>query len=60
MNVKSAKRTLKVAGLVAGLVAVLLPTGCTAANGGGGGCHGGGAQPARGAAHTVVAPPTAD
>lgn len=58
MNAKS-KKTLKAAAVAAGLVAVLLPTGCSSMmSGGGGGGHGGGfhGQPAPGLAGTVVAP----
>jgi hypothetical protein len=61
MNAKS-KRTLKAAALGAGLIAVLLlPTGCTTTTGFGSGIDVGvNLMPAPGAAHTVVAPPTAD
>jgi hypothetical protein len=61
MNAKNAKTTLKVAAVAAGLVAVLLPTGCSSMTGGAG--HGGGGfhgQPAPGSAGTVVAPHTVD
>jgi hypothetical protein len=53
MNAKS-KKTLKAAAMAAGLIAVLLPTGCAAEIG-----HGGGAVPpnaASGSADSVVAP----
>jgi hypothetical protein len=49
MNAKS-KKTLKAAAMAAGLIAVLLPTGCTAEIGGGGPRHFG----ASGSADSVV------
>jgi hypothetical protein len=54
MNAKSTNRTLKAAALAAGLVALLLPMGCSSMAGGG---HGG-AHPAMapGSAGAVVAP----
>jgi hypothetical protein len=60
MNAKS-KKTLKAAAMVAGFVAVLLPTGCSSDRGGGG-FHGGGAlgPPAPGSADTAVTPPSLD
>jgi hypothetical protein len=56
MNAQS-KKTLKAAAMAAGLIAVLLPTGCAAeigTGGGGGGFHG--AFPAPGPADSVVTP----
>lgn len=53
MDTKS-KNTLKAAALGAGLVAVLLPTGCASSCGPGGACHG--SPPSPGSANTVVAP----
>ena len=56
MNAKG-KKTLKAAALGAGLVAMLLPTGCSSMASGPTGPQG---QPAPGSPHTVVAPPTVD
>jgi hypothetical protein len=54
MNAKSTKRTLKAAALAAGVVALLLPMGCTAqASGGQVGMP---SQPDLGSAGAVVAP----
>jgi hypothetical protein len=51
MNAKS-KKTLKAAAMAAGLIAVLLPTGCAAEIGGGGAP----VKAALGSADSVVAP----
>jgi hypothetical protein len=60
MNTKS-KKTLKAAAVAAGLVAVLLPTGCfSTANGGVGGGGSPEGQQAPGSADTVVSAPTVD
>jgi hypothetical protein len=53
MNAKS-KKTLKAAALAAGLVAVLLPTGCAEES------SQSGMERAPGTPDTVVAPPTAE
>jgi hypothetical protein len=58
MNAKSTKTTLKAAAVAAGLIAVLLPTGCSAMTGGAGGVHARVAQPAPASVDRVVAPPT--
>jgi hypothetical protein len=53
------KRSLKAAAVAAGLVGVLLPTGCSTTTGSGSGIDVGvNLMPAPGAAHTSVAPPT--
>ncbi len=57
MNAKS-KKTLKAAALAAGLIAVLLPTGCASTQPELGVTNPAAAQPAPGSA--VVAPPTVD
>jgi hypothetical protein len=59
MNAKS-KNTLKAAAMAAGLVAVLLPTGCSSMTGGGGAGTQPEGQQAPGSPDTVVAPPTVD
>lgn len=55
MDAKSSKRTLKAAALAAGLIAVLLPTGCSTTPDGTIVY-----QQALGSPDTVVAPPTVD
>jgi len=57
MNAKR-KNALKAAAVAAGLIAVLLPTGCSEMTGGS--APGNPAEPAPGSPHTVVAPPTVD
>ncbi|WP_139333463.1 hypothetical protein [Mycobacterium sp. SP-6446] len=52
------RKTLKIATMSAGLVAVLLPTGCSTTTGSGNGIDVGvNLMPAPGATHTVDAPP---
>jgi hypothetical protein len=58
MNPNS-KKTLKAAAIAAGLVAVLLPTGCSCMSGGAPG-QADVALPAPASTHTVVAPHTVD